>query len=175
MPRNHSNDLETDVSNSINLLISILVRYPSLGAVNFLPEKNELKFSFILKASQKKVELIKSFNQHFSYSLKIYHELLGIKPFLVNIDQLSYDQFAIIAIKRDLQSLTREEISFINEYVRNYFSNCLVIEDKQILLEEELQFQEELIETMLDLLRQTKIGKTLFAFREEGKVLVFNK
>lgn len=169
-----SNDRETDITNSINLLISILVRYPSLGSVNFLSETNELKFSFILKRKQKN-EFINNFDHQFNNSISLYHKLTGIKASLVNIDKLFFDEFLIISIKRDLFSLTQEEISFINEFVRNYFFNYLVVEEKQNLLDEELQFQEELIETMLEALRKTKIKRTLFAFREEGKVLVFNK
>ena len=174
MVPSHINNSDNDISNSINLFISILVRYPSLGAVNFLSETRELKFSFMVKGSYGK-EIIENFDQNFINSFNAYLNLVGIKSVPITINKIYYENFVIIAIKRDLQTITGEEISFINEFVKYYFANFLIVEEKQMLIEEEIQFQEELIENMLDLLRQTKLKKTLFAFRERGKVLVFNK
>jgi len=77
--------------------------------------------------------------------------------------------------QRDLDTLAQEEINLIVELFRQYFNKNLVTEDHEHLIEEDLLAQEEMIDNMLESIKDSTEDKYLFAFREEGKVLVFNK
>ena len=61
------------------------------------------------------------------------------------------------------------------ELVHMNFNQNLVSEKNDSLMEEDLLMQEELIEHMLENLKISSPEKNLIAFREEGRVLVFNK
>ena len=59
--------------------------------------------------------------------------------------------------------------------MQQHFSDYLLADDNESFLEEDLELQEEMIGHMLENIKGTTIGKKLIAFREEGRVLVFNK
>ncbi|MEW6309222.1 MAG: hypothetical protein AB1492_09335, partial [Bacillota bacterium] len=80
-----------------------------------------------------------------------------------------------IELTRDVASLVQQELALIIAVVRDAYGEDLVIDRGEAGLDEDPAFQEELIEQMLDDLRGCKQDRNLMAFREEGRVLVFNK
>ncbi|TEB16629.1 hypothetical protein Psfp_01239 [Pelotomaculum sp. FP] len=163
-----------NVTDSVGLLISILVRYPEVATINFDPENHLLKFTFIYSQSLGKNEL-DNLHDKLMDSIEVYNLLEGKEPKFVSLNHQVCSNLTMIEIQRDVDTLVQEEITLIVNLFHQYLHNNLVTEDNEQLVEEDLIAQDELIEHMLENIKCSKQEKSLFAFREEGRVLVFNK
>lgn len=163
-----------DVSDSIGLLISILVRYPEVGSINFDPEAHELRLTFILAGAKENTK-VTGIKEIIVDSVHIYHQLERIRPHVFGVECHNNDNYTIIDVYRDIDTLSRNEISFLMELFHIHFPNSLVAENNDEMWEEDLQIQEEMIGHMLEGIKNIKSDKKLIAYRDEGKVLVFNK
>jgi hypothetical protein len=163
-----------DISDSIGLLISILVRYPEVGSINFDPQAHELRLTFIL-ATYGENDKINGIKQLIDDSVQIYHQWERIRPRVFEVECENSEHYIIVNVKRDIDTLSRDEISFLMELFHTHFSNSLVAENNEDFWEEDLLIQEEMIGHMLEGLKNIKLDKKLIAYRDEGKVLVFNK
>lgn len=163
-----------DVTDSVGLLISILVRYPEVATINFDPENQLLKFTFIYSQVLGDNEL-DNLKEKLMDSIEVYNLLEGKETRLVSLGHQVFDNLTLIEVQRDVDTLVQEEITLIVELFRQYLNTNLVTEENEQLIEEDLIAQEEMIEYMLESIKGSTQDKYLFAFREEGRVLVFNK
>lgn len=163
-----------DVTDSVSLLISILVRYPEVAAINFDPWKQILRFNFICK----KVIGWKDFHRFKKYaidSIMSFNYLERKEAKIIEINCQAYEDLTIIEVKRDVSTLVQDEIALIVQVIHQFWEGCLISDLNDTFIEEDLLVQEELIEYMLQSVKGSGEDKYLYAFREEGKVLVFNK
>ena len=86
-----------------------------------------------------------------------------------------YDGLTFLEIIRNIESLTQEEIALITGVIREFFEEYLLLDQEDTLQEEDTVLQEEMIEHMLEDLKDSRQEKRLIGFREEGRVLVFNR
>ncbi|MDF9407432.1 MAG: hypothetical protein A4E52_01297 [Pelotomaculum sp. PtaB.Bin013] len=163
-----------DVNSSVGLLISILVCYPEVAAINFDPEKQLLRFTFMYSKVLIDNEL-NDLKARLLSSIEVYNLLEGKDNNVILLNSQICDNLTIIEVQRDVNTLVQEEITLIVELFRQYFNNNLVTEGYDYYIEEEIVAQEEMIGHMLERMKGTSQDKYLFAFREEGKVLVFDK
>jgi len=162
-----------NVSDSVGLLISMLVRYPEIGTINFDPETNNLKITFMmLKLIPEPV--LEKFRANLLSCLETFHYLALQKAKTLDVKYSFCEDITLLEYKRDISSLTSEEISLTIALVRESFAEYLLT-DKETEIEEDQMFQEEQIGKMLENVRYTVPDKKLIAFREEGRVLIFNK
>ena len=165
-----------NVSDSVELLISMLVRYPEIGTINYDPETNNIKITFImLKLIEKQV--LEKFCDTLLSCLETFHYLENEDPELLEVNYSFCEDITLLEYKRDVGTLTSEEISLTILAVRESFTEYLMNESEnaEAQVEDELLEDEELIGKLLENVRYTVPGKKLIAFREEGRVLVFNK
>jgi len=165
---------QEEVSDSIGLLISILVRYPEVGTINYDPVDQHLKFTFMFSSVLEEEDLV-NFKKIMVDSIEIYNGIEEREPAIINVCYHLNDSFSMLEVTRDVETLSQEEISMVIELVYTKYKQFLVSERNENLLEEDLLMQEELIEHMLENIRISYPEKNLIAFREEGRVLVFNK
>ncbi len=163
-----------DVTDSVGLLISILLRYPEVATINFNPESQLLKFTFIYSKVLGNGEL-DSLKQKLMDSIEVYNLLEGKKTRVVTLNHQVCDNLTLLEVRRDVDTLAQEEITLIVELFHQFLNNDLVTEENEQLVEEDLIAQEEIIEHMLQSIKCSTQDKCLFAFREEGRVFVFNK
>lgn len=161
-------------TNSVSLLISILVRYPEVASVTYNPEATILKFTFLL-ARPVSVRRFRQLRARLRKSLEVYSGLEGRPCPGVSISATTHGGVGVVEMGHDVHSLSREGLSLIIEVVRTQLGDLLAVEPNPSLLEEDLAVQEEVIEEMLEDLRESGQGRNLIAFREEGRVLVFNR
>ncbi|MDA8233255.1 MAG: hypothetical protein M0Z31_00330 [Clostridia bacterium] len=163
-----------DVSDTIGLLISILVRYSEVASINFDPQGQALKFTFIFSGYLSKEDQ-ETFEVKLWDYLDAYLLLEDKNTEVASMQWIPYDKFSILELTRDVDTLSQEEIAIIITLVKEDFGHGLVSENSDSIAEEDLMIQEELIGHMLENLKGSRQEKKLIAFREEGKVLVFNK
>lgn len=163
-----------DMTNSVSLLISILIRYPEVAKINYDPEMQILKFTFIYSGDLSTSE-IDGLRDRILSSIEVYNKLENKQSQVVNLDYKLSDNLTMIEIQRDVDTLVQEEIALMVELFRQYINSRLVTEESDELVDEDLVIQEELIQHMLESVKAKTENKRLYAFREEGRVLVFNK
>lgn len=159
---------------SAGLLVSILLRFPEVGSVTFDPDNHSLRFTLLVRGRlestgyEQLLELLDS-------SVRAFGVLQGADPRLLGVERTSFGQVTAIEFTRDVETLTREEIAMLIELARDGFGERLVVEADGALVEEDLLVQEQLIDAALDDLRDARGQQNLIAYREGGRVMVFNK
>jgi hypothetical protein len=162
------------LQNSVGLLISILVRYPEVATVKYQPEERTLRFTFMVAGLVSEDEF-STFTGRLKESLLTFAFVTGRRMRVCLLEKTEYNGFTLVEVYRDVESLSREEISLIASILAEDCGDRMVTEAQEPLLEEDQLFQEELIEHMLDDIRQGQITKDLIGFRENGRVFVFDK
>jgi hypothetical protein len=148
------------------------VRYPEVASINYEPKTHALKFTFILKEVLSP-ERLRQLERRFAECLEALAYLTKRKCRLASLEASVHENLTFLEVRRDMASLTEEEISLLIGLLRQEFGNSLVREQNDPTLEEELLAEEDLISHMLENVREKVPDKRLIAFREEGKVLVF--
>ncbi|MCQ2559261.1 MAG: hypothetical protein MJ157_00885 [Clostridia bacterium] len=166
-----------NITDGVGLLISILLRYPEVSVVRYELEHNTLVFSFIFAKSLEKEQLAKIKAQLLE-AIETWHYLERNQVEILEItseetSQLESNQLTKIELQRDMESFALEEVSLLVNLI-NYLGLPLLTEEAEAFLEEDLILQEEVIRHLLDNVKNCDCEKDLFAFREEGRVLVFN-
>jgi len=161
-------------SNSMSLIAFLLVRYPEIGSVRFDPDQKTLQFSFIL-ATGLNGEEEECFRDTLSLSLNSISQLQGREPGVINLSYNSGDGLTFVEITRDIDTISHEEISLIIGLIQQFFGEDLLMDQDESLQEEDAVMQEEMIEHMLEDLKDSRQEKRLIGFREEGRVLIFNR
>lgn len=162
-------------STSVGLLVSILVRYPEICTVSYTPDSRVLGFSFMV-ARRVNADEFDAFRRLALASISVYLELVRLEDaphaeisssYLGNVTQ--------VQLTRDVATLTGDEISLLIGLILDAFGDDLVSDRSEDLGEEELMVQEEFIANLLADLKETTQEKRLIGFREEGRVMVFNR
>jgi len=172
MGKRHRGGDET--GDSVNLLTSILVRYPEVATINFDSEQQLLTFTFILTRPIPE-NGVASLRDKLLASIDVYNWLEGRSVRYATVAHLPGEQLTRVEVQRDVESLEREEIGLIVEIFRQHLKNDLVTEANEPLAGDDVLFQEDVIDQSLQVLKEASEGKCLFAFRDEGRVLVFDK
>jgi hypothetical protein len=163
-----------EISDGVNLLISILISYPEIGTVSFEPQYNQLQFKLMLSAIPSEDEF-SNINHLLIDSIAAYTMLEGLPLQTSEIQLHTHDNVAILSIIRDVHTISKNEISLIVTLLRDKLKNYLIIDHNISLSHEDLLSQEEVIETMLDNIQQHSLQHGLIGIRENSRVLVFNK
>ena len=168
------NDVFDDTADGVNLLISILVRYPEVSTINFNPEKKTIKFSFLLNSSFK-IDDLMELKDLLMDTIEVYNMLNARDTRVRIINDHTLQKFLMLNIERDIDTLEQKEIELIIQCLKQSINEMIIKDDSNIVDYEDLKFQDELIETMLESIKSWIGSKPLFGFREEGRVIVFDK
>ncbi len=161
-------------SNSMSLIAFLLVRYPEVGSVRFDPAEKTLQFCFVLDAVIV-LEEFEKFHEQLLLSLSSISQLQDKELGSTVITYAEYDNLTFVEVTRDIDFLNQEEISLIIGVVQQFFEGKLLLDQEDIVQDEDVMMQEEMIEHMLEDLKDSHQEKRLIGFREEGRVMVFNR
>lgn len=152
-----------------DLLISLLVRFPQIGAVDYEPSENTLRLLFLIKQAQGDLA---DFPRLYRAHLSLFHKLRQEKPQLVTVKMFDKSELIVLKIKRDLASLSLQELNLTVQLIGDFCGLGLIQEVQD--WEEEDQFEHNaLIESLLS--NRSRAGQErLTGFREKGRVLVFS-
>ncbi len=161
-------------TNSMSLIVSLLVRYPGIATINFDPVQKSLGFTFAV-ARPLSQEEFEGFAATVKDSLAAVAALAGRAPNMLDLGLSDHDGISFLEVKRDIDTLMPEEIALLTSLIDQEFDGELVREQDDSLEEEDQAIQEEMIEHMLEDLKDSRQEKKLIGFREDGRVLVFNR
>ncbi len=162
-----------DLTNSVSLVTSILVRYPEVSTIKYNPDEKVIKFNFLLNQHIGSNEL-SALKKLLQDSIELYNLLEDRSPTNITVSIKEIEQFTMVEIVRDMGTLVQGEIALIVHCLQQAVKTVVAFEHSERYGDEDLQFQEELIENMLYSVKVSQDDKHLFAFREEGRVLVYN-
>ncbi|MDA8441951.1 MAG: hypothetical protein M0Z55_06205 [Peptococcaceae bacterium] len=160
------------VSDSVGLLVSILVRYPEVGTVNVEQDDQILRLTFFLF---KGINSIEDHRETIIDSLQLFNQFEGRVCRVCDLSLHLEEGLISIEVKRDIETFTQNELNLIVDLLSQFFPDSLVADPSEDMPEEELLMQEEMIRHMLDNIRSKRLDKNVVALREDGRVLVFNK
>lgn len=161
-------------NDGVNLLVSILVRYPEISSLNIIPTSQTLKITFLLSRIISAAEF-NAVRQRLSKSIEAFNMLEGRSDIQLQIEQSTYEHITLLTVARDMPSLSQEEIALLIATLQEQFGDALVTDSHEPVVDEELAVQEEMIQSMLDNVRVQNTKRRLIAIREEGRVMVFDK
>lgn len=163
-----------EVNDSVGLLITILVRYPEIAKINYEPDNQLIKMSFLIKNDVQE-ETLKRFISGLKESIITFNYIEQVTNIIVDATFTINDDYINIELFRDIDTLTVNEINLITQLLQLSFANNIIADNNEVFFEDELQWQEELITDMLENLKDSLPAKKLLAYRDEGKVRVFDK
>ncbi len=161
------------VDDSIELMISILIRYPEINTVKTDPKSKEIIFSFLLNKDLSQDEFMK-IEAKLRDSIETFLFVQNTEPVTARIRTQSYNNYSLIEVIRDFKTITQRELSLLIYLMNSELGSYLLTEHGVSSDVEELEVQEEIIEDLLIRLQYQSQGD-LIGFRESGKVMVFHK
>jgi hypothetical protein len=165
---------EEPMSRSVSILISMLVRYPEVGAVKYEPRQQTIRMSLLIMGDLSEGEWAATEAALYD-TLEVYALIEQREPAVVQVEAESIGSLTTVAITRDVATFTPEEIYTIVEFFRERYGGRMVTEAIDMGGEEEWMAQDEAIENILADLEQSRSNKNLIAIREDGRVMVFQK
>ncbi|NLX91270.1 MAG: hypothetical protein GXZ07_06720 [Firmicutes bacterium] len=159
---------------TVDLLIVLLLRFPEIFTIKYNLPETKFELSFMLKSNPEKSRYIK-FKESFDEAAKAYNELAKLKTAVPKLSRKFIDSWVLLQVTWKKDNITFEEVNLINQIISNEFKNDLVLDSRvDEPLEKDLSFKEEFIEFLLSR-KNEKNEENLFAFREAGKVYVFDR
>lgn len=159
----------------INLLISLLVRFPEILTIHYNLAEAVFKLSFMLKVHLEPKRYA-AFRKSFSECLKAYYKMLQFEPVSPKINQKPINAWTLLQVTFYKKSICFEEINLVSNLILNEFNKEVIVDTRgnSCLTNDRGIYSEDFIECLLpEKIKQEK--ENLFAFREAGKVYVFDK
>ncbi len=160
-------------TNSMSLIVSLLIRYPEIATIRLNPEERAFVFTFIFSRRLSATE-IREVQEELIESLKALAELNNRQILLLTVGFRKSKGLSFLEIRRDIASFSQEEISLVSGILERRFAGEIIKEQEESIPEDDQLFQEEMIDHMLEDLRDTIQEKLLIGIREEGRVMIFN-
>lgn len=160
-------------NDGIELMISILVRYPEINTIKTDPKAGKIIFSFLMKKEMTEVEL-DTFQKEWLKNIEAFLFLENKEPEIAIMELQSYQGYSMVEVVRDFRTISQREISLLIHLVRSELEGYLLTEVNTDQEVEDLIAREEIIEDLLDRIREDG-HDDLIGYREAGKVMVFQK
>jgi hypothetical protein len=156
-----------------NLLISFLIRYPQFSTLRFSPETNKLSFTVLLKESvplERQKEFAEKAEAHFAAAKLVDPAFASMG----SIHQSQVEGITMIVYEQDVNILTIAEVRLFVSLVSDAYHGLVDLEGDS-LQEEELDRQEAIIESILGQREHLREERLIVAYRDGGRVFVYNK
>lgn len=165
---------QPDESNdSVNLVVSLLVRHPELSRVVIKPRFSAIAFFFVINAAIPADEDAR-FRGDVLDHLRAFHEIVRDAAPRIAVRIRVDKHISFVEIERDARSITRDEISLIVALVAKSFGERLVVNPPaEESLDDEFGTQDDTVGSALDAVRRGKQRNGLVGFREERRVLIY--
>jgi len=164
MPEN-SND-------SIDLIVSLLVRHPELSRVVIKPRVESIAFFFAVRDRLSRLHE-RNLRHTVTEHLEAFHALLRTRSARTRVRTRTDAHVSFVEIERDATTLTRDEIPLIVALVSQCFGDRLIVNPPaEEAGDEELEAHGDAVGPALDAVRHAKQRKGLVGFRDERRLLI---
>ncbi|KEO84207.1 hypothetical protein [Tumebacillus flagellatus] len=156
-----------------NLLISFLIRYPVLASLRYNQGSQTLSFTVLLKDqvdAERQTEFVE-FLQGYYEACKVVDPKF---PQLGRVEHAALNGVTVLGYEQRVEILTLVEVRLLMQLFVEFYGDLIGAEALP-LQEEELYAQEEIIEQILGQKETWRSEKSIVAYREGGRVFVYNK
>ena len=172
----------SDSPEGVTFLTALLVRFPEVGSAKLCDGGRNLQICFYLHQHLGPTAF-ELFKDHLQLSWEVFFQLQKSEP---QVQEISLTDGEFIAsepdseaevdtlkVRRDLETLSTEELSMVVTLVREAFSGELACDEEPP--EEEASFQEEMLHRSLQRVRShPNPDHNLTGFRDEMRVLIYS-
>lgn len=156
----------------LDIFISISLKYPELNAVKYQADQEIMFLELALNQNIDKAHK-QAFIKKAEDCLLIFHRLSASSPSLLNLSFEENGGVNFLRVYRDIKTLEEQEIELLLFMVREEFKDLLFQADERIIVEDSVK--KRLKKDLLNRINTGNVGATNFlAYRQEGRVLVFN-
>ncbi len=159
----------------LDIFISVLLRHPEFNAVKYNAANGEIKIEAALQG-----EIEKGTKDNFMTEgmkcVGLFHKLSGIEASIIriNFEEHSTSNLTLLRYHRDVESLTEGEVEVFAGLLQKSFDEFIIRDSGKIITED--GFKKRVKENLLYKINRGKTSTSNFlAYREHGRVLVFNK
>lgn len=157
-----------------SLLVSVLLSYPQISTVQLLHDRS-IHLTVVVRRSIDHRNLAAFLGQ-----------IEQMLPAIASLQDRHMERFRIgqesgeegmlfIRLERDLDTLDVAELNLLGSLATEAFGDHLVTEDVGQTDPEEQRWQRAMLEEVLKEARSNAVAHDLFAFRERGQILLFNR
>lgn len=161
------------IDDNIELMVSILIRYPEINTVKTDPKSETINFSFFFNKALDEVELT-DFKAELKNSIDALLFIRDQGADIIQFKHQSYGENTFFEVIRDYKTISQGELAVLIQIIHAKFGEYLMIEHNGGFSLDDLAVQEEIIDDLLDNL-QLQNQVDLIGFRESGRVKVFHK
>ncbi|RQD75420.1 MAG: hypothetical protein D5R97_06095 [Candidatus Syntrophonatronum acetioxidans] len=160
---------------SVNWLVSVLIHVPEIFALNFNVNEHKFKFSYMLNQELDE-EKFQNFKGVLMDNLGAFEHVFLKGSACTLVKKTKFNGLTLLEIVREIKTISMEEIQIVNSVVRDFFYEYIISEKTEKLNEfkEDLIRHEEFIKSLTINYSSSK-EENIFAFRQGGKVFVFDK
>lgn len=162
-----------EISN-VDLLIFLLVRFPEIFTIKYNQARGKFTLSFMLRINIDNDQYLRFKSKLFT-CLKAYNDLSGSGQSLTRLCKRFIKPWTLLQVTLKKERISLEEVNLISSLVLNEYKNGLVFDsrDNNIFDNKTIE-KEELIEYLLTRKKKNE-EENLIAFRESGKVYIYDK
>ncbi len=157
----------------LEAVLASFIRYTELSAVKYDAKQDIIKLEIALNrciSDQNRCRFMDRYRQ----SMELFYKINKIEPSFVDLEFIEKSGITIIRLYREMVYLQEEEIELFVWLLRQEFASLLVKDENDIFAATELSG--DFKDTLLKKIRETgQPYQNIFAFRDEGRVFVFNK
>lgn len=164
-----------EIDAGLDIFISVLLRYPEFNAVKYDAANEEIKVEVALQGGIKQ-ETQDKFRSELDQCIILFGKLSKSKTSYINISFEEYRQskLTILRYKREVESLTEGEVEIFASLLQKHFNKSIISDSGKIITED--GFKKKVKANLLHKINREKTGVSNFlAYRDQGRVLVFNK
>jgi hypothetical protein len=167
-----------DESYHINLIIAVLMRFPEVFTINFNPAEPSFSVTYMLREELKRSRYIsfsRQLNEYMEYYYYFRQKNWNVQELSVKVSY--YQGMSQLEVILPSNCMFVDEISFLNSLVRDEFADILVADfhgEDNDMMEKTASSWNELMSVLISG-KNSDLDNNLFAFRESGKVYVFNR
>ena len=118
-------------TSSMSLIVSLLIRYPEIATLKLIPEEQIFQFGFIFRRKFT-LEEKKAFQEELGHSLMALAEINRYQPQIMKFNFKRLKNMSFLEVKRDIASLSQEEISLITRIITHKYGTRLLAMRKTI-------------------------------------------
>ncbi|WP_027339188.1 hypothetical protein [Halonatronum saccharophilum] len=165
--------LKLSQDDNIELLTSILLEYPLVNTIDMNLDEKWYKLSFLIDDSltdeswEKKKKLIEQ-------NFRLFNKLQKQSSEGLKLERYNYEVINKVMLTRDLEGASQKELDFIVSLIKRSFSGKLLEKEENYF-----SIAQSSIDGLLDKVKDykpiNKVGLEYSGFREEGKIMVFDK
>jgi hypothetical protein len=161
-------------NDSVNLVVSLLVRHPELSRIVIRRRFAAIAFFFVVKGTLTRDDAI-AFRRSVGAHSRAFHSLSRERAPRVSVRVRSEEGLSFVEIERETSDLSRDEIAMLVSLVSDSFGERLLVNPpaEGPSDEESTGAREDAVGDALDAVRRAKQRKSLVGLRDERRVLIY--